>query len=877
MALLAHYKLDSNANDFGPKGVHLTETGSPTYTTGAINNGITLAFGKKLSANLTTEFDGVTDFTFMSRLKFSTLPNSGVTQAIFDIAETTNTTIAFTFQNSGGSYILNFTVTNATGSLAHSYNLTSNSKTWHTDGNFHEFKYKFDYTSSGTTTLTLFVDNVSITSVSTASDIKMRANPSIINFGSSSLAFDGVMDEVRFYSHVLTSAQDTLLYEHDGAIEYTINNIDYTYGHASTFGFTFGGYDIYENTIYTASELNLYVVDADRSIFDNAKRYSEIKLIVNGTTRFLGLAIDFITDNSPSNTIEIYCRDYWDTWLRSPVTSSYTAQTRSAILTDIAQNNQFLEEFSFGVSNIQSTSTSITRKYAGDTAGVIAADFAINEGFSVFIDESKNVIFRPQNFEDTGVHLNYDNGDIRDSDYSKSGEGVVNVVSVRGATGAPGATDREAISIIYEDDALIEAMGGTKVTMPEIVDASITSRLDAVNRAIYEIERRNSIPTRVKLSANLNFNLTRGKLVTLTEASEGITAQKFYILSARHVYLEQATHLELFFYSRSTIDQINDIQKNAAKAGQPMRDNSAVTTKFKVRSDDITVSALIDVASRNFSDAQYGEFDYGTKYYGQVSGSWSDSVTDESMTVTNIGIENMLRIIGQVTTVPNIFDAVYLAIGTGTSSIDFSDTTLESESLRVPINATFPRRINAAEATFEFFVDDLDVVAGSFTNVALFDASSSGNMIIAHKFASAVSKTAGNALRFTLTFSLSGGALTTDGKNLLVDLLIGQSTDYLDNSNAAIEIVKTDSSTYRDGMDTGYPNFASGNLEQLTWLSVVTTTEISDNSLGAVSFTGMDLYNKTSSGTQVTDVDVASTKINSLQNLGLQYVLKLVR
>ena len=159
----------------------------------------------------------------------------------------------------------------------------------------------------------------------------------------------------------------------------------------------------------------------------------------------------------------------------------------------------------------------------------------------------------------------------------------------------------------------------------------------------------------------------------------------------------------------------------------------------------------------------------------------------------------------------------------------------------------------------------------------MFDASSSGNMIIAHKFASTVSKTAGNALRFTVTFSLSGGALTTDGKNLLVDLLIGQSTDYLDNSNAAIEIVKTDSSTYRDGMDTGYPNFASGNLEQLTWLSVVTTTEISDNSLGAVSFTGMDLYNKTSGGTQVTDVDVASTKINSLQNLGLQYVLKLVR
>ena len=48
MTLLAHYKLDSNANDFGPNSYHLTENGSPTYTTGAINNGISLTENKYL-------------------------------------------------------------------------------------------------------------------------------------------------------------------------------------------------------------------------------------------------------------------------------------------------------------------------------------------------------------------------------------------------------------------------------------------------------------------------------------------------------------------------------------------------------------------------------------------------------------------------------------------------------------------------------------------------------------------------------------------------------------------------------------------------------------------------------------------------------------
>ena len=885
MTLLAHYKLDSSANDFGPNSYHLTENGSPSYTTGAINNGISLTENKYLSRSLTTEYDGLTDFTFMFRAKFATLPAVGNYDHFFDLKQVGHSqgdeTIRGYLHNNSGSYILYFYVENNAGAnLALSYNLTSNSKTWHTDGNFHEFKWKFDYTYPGTSTLTLFVDNAEITSTTTTSDIKPKPNPTLFELGrSSAQTFDGVLDEVRFYNHVLTSAQDYLLYSHDGSVEFTIKDIDYTFGHTSTFGANFYAYDVYENTIYSASELYLTVTDEDRTIVENAGRYTEIRLTVDGTTRFLGLAVDFNTTDTDTNSVIIYSRDYWDVWLRSPVTSSYTNQPRSTVLADIAQNNQFLEPFGFTVTGIETTTSLITNKFAGDVAGVIAANFALNEGFTVFIDETKNVIFRQQNFVDSGVHLNDNNGDIRESDFQRSGEGVVNVVSVRGATGAPGATDRAAISIIYEDDDLIQAMGGTKVTMPEIIDTSISTTLDAVNRAIYEIERRNSIPTQAEITAELNHDLTRGKLVTITDPGENITAEKFYILSARHDYLSQSTKLKLFFYTRTTIDQINDIQRSAAKAGQPMRDSSATTTKFKVTQEDVTLKAFVDVDTRNFTNSVYGEFNYGEYGYGQIAGSFSSSISNEQMTLTNKGMEVFLRIIGQVATVPNDYDGgkAHIALGTGTTAIAFTNTTLETEAIRKGMIAGFPQRTTDLEGKFRILIDDTDVVTATYTNIALFNASSSGDIAFSHKFASAVNKTEDNTLRITIRFTLSGTALTTAGGNLLADLFMGQGYDYPDNSNAAMELTTAASDTFRKAMDTGFPSFASGNTEQLTWLSNVSTSEISGNSLSNETLTNMDLYNKTSSGIKIISPTIATSKILATENLGLQFRLRLVR
>jgi hypothetical protein len=247
------------------------------------------------------------------------------------------------------------------------------------------------------------------------------------------------------------------------------------------------------------------------------------------------------------------------------------------------------------------------------------------------------------------------------------------------------------------------------------------------------------------------------------------------------------------------------------------------------------------------------------------------------MSVTNKGIENSLRVIGQVATVPTDFNQLYMALGTGTTTINYSDTTLENEDVRVPIEPTFARRTGTGQIELQYIIDDTNALVRNYTNIGLFDASSSGNLIFAHKFASTVAKTAGVTLRFTIKYTLSSSSISDTAINLLAELTCGQSSDYLDNSNAAIEIISAGGITFRDTMETGYPSFASGNTEQLTWLAIATTTQISGASLGNDTFTSMDLYNKTSGGTQIVDATVSSSKIYTDQNLGLQYRIKVVR
>ena len=61
-----------------------------------------------------------------------------------------------------------------------------------------------------------------------------------------------------------------------------------------------------------------------------------------------------------------------------------------------------------------------------------------------------------------------------------------------------------------------------------------------------------------------------------------------------------------------------------------------------------------------------------------------------------------------------------LAVGTGTSSISFSDTTLSNESYRKPAIAGYPKRSATGELSFAFVIDDTDANTASYTNIALF-------------------------------------------------------------------------------------------------------------------------------------------------------------
>ena len=113
--------------------------------------------------------------------------------------------------------------------------------------------------------------------------------------------------------------------------------------------------------------------------------------------------------------------------------------------------------------------------------------------------------------------------------------------------------------------------------------------------------------------------------------------------------------------------------------------------------------------------------------------------------------------------------------------------------------------------------------------------------------------------------------MTTAGKNLLRNLLILADVNHLDNSNAAIEIITTP--VARTGMDSGHPKFTNVSNNELIFQTIVDVVANDGKT-----FSGVDLYNKTSGGTQVIDGALSiTTTISQLQGLKIQVLMKLIR
>jgi len=166
----------------------------------------------------------------------------------------------------------------------------------------------------------------------------------------------------------------------------------------------------------------------------------------------------------------------------------------------------------------------------------------------------------------------------------------------------------------------------------------------------------------------------------------------------------------------------------------------------------------------------------------------------------------------------------------------------------------------------------------------MFNDSSTGNeqtgIVLYNSEASlddSISKVADEEIRITWKFTFSGTVLTTAGINLIRDLYSGHDTNFLDNSNASIEVTTTAPSTYREGMEASHPEFPTTLMDVLRFQIDISGADVDGAGIDGETFTEVDLYNKTSGDTKIIDGVVGTTNFNNLQNLIIQILLKMTR
>lgn len=654
----------------------------------------------------------------------------------------------------------------------------------------------------------------------------------------------------------------------------TINGVDYS---TSLFD-----YDVTNESIYKASKYTVWLIDSDNAIDDAIERFQEIKIYESGTLFFTGVVIDIDNGENNSGILEITGMDYWWWLLRSPHTESYIAQTASQIIIDIINNNEYINGLGLTTTGVVATTDTITRKYLGRACSDIAVDLAVNEDFVVYIDKNKDVKFRSNIAVDSGIHLNYANNDMKSENIKRTGGGIVNICRVRGKAGSP--PNNAPVSAIYEDDELIAKYKTStfngKLPMLEINAPELTTEQDCLERAIYEIRKRNEDPKRGTIVPSvLNTNIVVGELITLTIPHRNITAETFIIQSVTHVKSANMTSFKVIYYTRSNADLVQSILERAISSSQYLSDEATVFSKFKILKEDMVISSSVDIDRRSYAGAEYGEFDYSDKYYGQVSGSWTSVVSAKQTTVTNKMFETLLRIIGQITSIPNQMDGANanIAIGTGTTTIAVTDETLENETHRTGMEPGYPNKTADKEITFRNIIGDDTVIATTIANIAMFNDSSTGNEQTGIVLDSSIAKVSDEEIRITWKFTFSGTVLTTAGINLIRDLYSGHSLDFLDNSNASIEITTTAPSTYREGMEASHPEFPTTLMDMLRFQINISGADVDGAGIDGETFTEVDLYNKTVSGIKVIDGVVGTTDFNNLQNLIVQILLKITR
>jgi hypothetical protein len=95
-------------------------------------------------------------------------------------------------------------------------------------------------------------------------------------------------------------------------------------------------------------------------------------------------------------------------------------------------------------------------------------------------------------------------------------------------------------------------------------------------------------------------------------------------------------------------------------------------------------------------------------------------------------------------------DITHLAVGTGTTAVDASDTAMETEVLRGILTRTMR---NSGQVVFDYYLASGDANGSELTEAGLFDAASSGTLF-AHYVHAAISKSSSITVTYRWTIDI---------------------------------------------------------------------------------------------------------------------------
>ena len=198
---------------------------------------------------------------------------------------------------------------------------------------------------------------------------------------------------------------------------------------------------------------------------------------------------------------------------------------------------------------------------------------------------------------------------------------------------------------------------------------------------------------------------------------------------------------------------------------------------------------------------------------------------------------------------------------------------LTTETLREGMEPAYPLSGSPATMAHQIIITDAELPSGNFREFALMNASAAGDLFGRYVHPSNIAKVADEEIRVTFDTAFTGDlAFIAVGLALIRDLQIGAVGDFLDSSNAAIEV--QGSATYREAVNSPTPIFTVTSFDKIKWqITIVNPGEFATGG----TITQVDLYNKTSGGVQVLTLTVPTITTIATEDNVIRQFIEIVR